>query len=330
MTINYFARSFALVLPLSVDLSFGFAVLEAPLPVVFKKFAMLNRGLVVVTGPTGSGKSTTLAAIVDYCNRNRKDHIITLEDPIEFVHESKNCLVNHREVGVHTKSFSSGLRGALREDPDVILVGEMRDLETIELAITAAAKMQAAVEARGGSDLLVFARTSAASLGRVDEAIERFRAFEATGVDALFLPGVRNASELEAISGAIRLPLVAGGVADAVARPDVLARLGVRLYSTGHQPFSVAVNVDAEVLDLDAIAARKVGAVNLGQIQSVGLATKSPDKRRIGLARGRGSAGALHPVNFERIAREWERYSRSASEHVRARKGKRDGRLRQC
>jgi twitching motility protein PilT len=116
-----------------------FEKIEAPLPAVLKKFCMLNRGLVVVTGPTGSGKSTTLAAMVDYCNRNRKDHIITLEDPIEFVHESKSCLVNHREVGVHTKSFSSGLRGALREDPDIILVGEMRDLETIELAITAAA-----------------------------------------------------------------------------------------------------------------------------------------------------------------------------------------------
>src|SRR5665213_3268874 len=116
-----------------------FEKFESPLPAVLKKFCMLHRGLVVVTGPTGSGKSTTLAAMVDYCNRNRKDHIITLEDPIEFVHESKNCLVNHREVGVHTKSFASGLRGALREDPDIILVGEMRDLETIELAITAAA-----------------------------------------------------------------------------------------------------------------------------------------------------------------------------------------------
>ena len=116
-----------------------FEKFESPLPAVLKKFCMLHRGLVVVTGPTGSGKSTTLAALVDYCNKNRKDHIITLEDPIEFVHESKNCLVNHREVGVHTKSFASGLRGALREDPDIILVGEMRDLETIELAITAAA-----------------------------------------------------------------------------------------------------------------------------------------------------------------------------------------------
>lgn len=116
-----------------------FEKFDAPLPPVLKKFCMLHKGLVVVTGPTGSGKSTTLAAMLDYANKNRKDHIITMEDPIEFVHESKNCLVNHREVGVHTKSFATGLRGALREDPDVILIGEMRDLETIELAITAAA-----------------------------------------------------------------------------------------------------------------------------------------------------------------------------------------------
>ena len=115
-----------------------FEKFDAPLPTVLKKFAMLKKGLVLVTGPTGSGKSTTLAAMVDYANKNRKDHIITIEDPIEFVHESKGCLVNHREIGVHTQSFSSALRGALREDPDVVMVGEMRDLETIELAITAA------------------------------------------------------------------------------------------------------------------------------------------------------------------------------------------------
>ena len=115
-----------------------FEKFDAPLPSVLKKFTMLHRGLVVVTGPTGSGKSTTLAAMVDYANKNRKDHIITVEDPIEFVHQSKSCLVNHREVGIHTKSFAAALRGALREDPDVVLVGEMRDLETIELAITAA------------------------------------------------------------------------------------------------------------------------------------------------------------------------------------------------
>ncbi len=108
------------------------------LPAIMTKLAMLPRGLVLVTGPTGSGKSTTLAAIIDHANRNRKDHIITVEDPIEFVHESKGCLVNHREVGLHTRSFSAALRGALREDPDIILVGEMRDLETISLAIEAA------------------------------------------------------------------------------------------------------------------------------------------------------------------------------------------------
>ena len=109
------------------------------LPSILKKFAMLNKGLVLVTGPTGSGKSTTLAAIVDHANKTRRDHIITVEDPIEFVHSSQHCLVNHREVGMHTKSFAAALRGALREDPDIILVGEMRDLETIELALTAAA-----------------------------------------------------------------------------------------------------------------------------------------------------------------------------------------------
>ena len=108
------------------------------LPPVLNKMAMLHKGLVLVTGPTGSGKSTTLAAMVDYVNRNKKSHIITVEDPVEFVHTSKSCVVNHREVGLHTQSFKAALRGALREDPDIILVGEMRDLETIELALEAA------------------------------------------------------------------------------------------------------------------------------------------------------------------------------------------------
>jgi len=109
------------------------------LPPVVRKLASLPRGLVLVTGPTGSGKSTTLAAIVDEANKTRKDHIITVEDPIEFVHKSDKAIVNHREVGLHTQSFAAALRGALREDPDIILVGEMRDLETISLAIEAAA-----------------------------------------------------------------------------------------------------------------------------------------------------------------------------------------------
>lgn len=109
------------------------------LPPVVSRLASLPRGLVLVTGPTGSGKSTSLAAVVDEANRKRKDHIITVEDPIEFVHYSKNCVVNHREVGTHTRTFSAALRAALREDPDIILVGEMRDLETMRLALEAAA-----------------------------------------------------------------------------------------------------------------------------------------------------------------------------------------------
>lgn len=109
------------------------------LPGICQKFAKLTKGLVLVTGPTGSGKSTTLAAIIDYANKIRSDHILTVEDPIEFVHKSVKALINHREVGLHTESFGSALRGALREDPDIILVGEMRDLETITLALEAAA-----------------------------------------------------------------------------------------------------------------------------------------------------------------------------------------------
>ena len=107
-------------------------------PAIFKDIAETPRGICLVTGPTGSGKSTTLAAMIDYINDKDQSHILTVEDPIEFVHQSKKCLINQREVGPHTLSFNNALRSALREDPDVILVGEMRDLETIRLALTAA------------------------------------------------------------------------------------------------------------------------------------------------------------------------------------------------
>src|ERR1700757_164772 len=137
--VNFFQQKYGISAAFRSIPSQVMTVEELGLPLVLKKFPMLKKGLVLVTGPTGSGKSTTLAAMIDHANLHRHDHIITVEDPIEFVHRSQNCLIQHREVGIHTRSFANALRGALREDPDIILVGEMRDLETIELALTAAA-----------------------------------------------------------------------------------------------------------------------------------------------------------------------------------------------
>lgn len=151
------------------------------LPPVVSRLALLPRGLVLVTGPTGSGKSTTLAAVIDEANRKRKDHIITVEDPIEFLHVSKGCLVNHREVGSHTRTFSSALRAALREDPDIILVGEMRDLETIRLAIEAAA-----------TGHLVFSTLHTTSAAKtVDRVIEVFPTGEQAQIRSTLADGLR-------------------------------------------------------------------------------------------------------------------------------------------
>jgi twitching motility protein PilT len=154
---------------------------ELGLPSVVAKLATLPRGLVLVTGPTGCGKSTTLAAIIDEANRLRKDHIITIEDPIEFVHQTQGCIVNQREVGLHTKSFAAALRGALREDPDIILVGEMRDLETISLAIEAAS-----------TGHLVFATVHTTSAAKtVDRVIEVFPASEQLQIRSTLADGLR-------------------------------------------------------------------------------------------------------------------------------------------
>ena len=141
---------------------------DLKLPPVVAKLAERPRGLVLVTGPTGSGKSTTLAAMIDKINREQRGHILTIEDPIEFLHVSKNCLVNQRELGPHTHSFAAALRSALREDPDIVLVGELRDQETIRLALTAA---------ETGHLVLATLHTSSASK-TVDRIIDVFPAGE--------------------------------------------------------------------------------------------------------------------------------------------------------
>ena len=151
------------------------------LPSVIKQLATLPRGLVLITGPTGSGKSTTLAAIIDEANKTRKDHIITVEDPIEFVHVSKKAMINHREVGIHTRSFAAALRGALREDPDIIMVGEMRDLETIDLAIEASL-----------TGHLVFSTLHTSSAPKtIDRVIEVFPADQQAQVRSTLADGIR-------------------------------------------------------------------------------------------------------------------------------------------
>ncbi|MBK1647731.1 type IV pilus twitching motility protein PilT [Rhabdochromatium marinum] len=155
---------------------------ELDAPAIFKEIVEVPRGLVLVTGPTGSGKSTTLAAMIDFLNKNRYEHILTIEDPIEFVHISKRCLINQREVHRDTLGFSEALRSALRQDPDIVLVGEMRDLETIRLALTAAE-----------TGHLVFGTLHTSSAAKtIDRIVDVFPAAEKTMVRSMLSESLRS------------------------------------------------------------------------------------------------------------------------------------------
>ena len=171
------------------------------LPNVLKTFCKQRRGLILVTGPTGSGKSTTLAAMIDFINDQRREHIITIEDPLEFIHHRKSCLISHREVGVHAESFASALHSALREDPDVVLVGELRDLETIALAVTAAE-----------TGILVFGTLhTTGATSTVDRMVNAFPAREQTRIRAMLatsLCGVASQQLLRKADGKGRVAAI--------------------------------------------------------------------------------------------------------------------------
>jgi twitching motility protein PilT len=185
---------------------------EMGMPDAVRKLAQKERGLILVTGPTGSGKSTTLAGMIDLINAERQGHIITIEDPIEYIHDSKKCLVNQREVERHTHSFKAALRGALREDPDVILVGELRDLETVELAITAAE-----------TGHLVFGTLHTLSAPKtIDRLIDVFDSSRQSQIRAML------AESLEGVISQVMLKKVGGGIT--VALEIMLCDSAIRTY----------------------------------------------------------------------------------------------------
>ena len=211
---------------------------DLKLPAVLRTFAEQDKGLVLVTGPTGSGKSTTLAAMIDHINETTSGHILTLEDPIEFVHKSKRCLVNQREVGTQTHSYNAALKSALREDPDVILDGELRDLETVQLALTAAE-----------TGHLVFATVHTSSAPKtVDRLVDVFPTGQQAQIRTML------SESLVGVATQSLLPRIGGGRAAAieilVATPAV--RNLIRENKTYQIPSAMQVGAKAGMVTMDA------------------------------------------------------------------------------
>jgi twitching motility protein PilT len=264
---------------------------ELELPKVLREVCKIERGLVLVTGPTGSGKSTTLASMIDVINNTLKGHIITIEDPIEFVHESKNCLVNQRELGAHTLAFANALRSALREDPDIILVGEMRDLETISLALTAAE-----------TGHLVFSTVHTSGAPKtVDRVIDVFPAEQQEQIRAQF------AESIEAIISQVLLKRRDGrGLVPAleimIGTPAV--RNLIRENKVAQLPSAIQVGQKFGMMSLDQSLKDLVARNIVGKEQCLFLATNPSvfneesgrEHQSSGASGGKGSPERLRPL----------------------------------